>query len=243
MKKIILFTAFLVFYLSTEGQAQIENSIKDDYKTETDLRNWIKTKDFEALFDNNELLVNKIYLADKELELQYLPEQISAKRIKTAEKIIQLNHKLKKIYDVVPESRQLEVIFYESDYPATALGNQSLLLISSKSLELSDAEFFAALAHELGHLYFFEMMHCALEKKDFEQIRLIESSCDAVALVLLHKAGIDLTSLEKALIKINKLEGRNKNDKTADRYYDLDKRLDVLRGNQSVVENLIKAIR
>ena len=85
----------------------------------------------------------------------------------------------------------LNYLCYESEYPGIGFYNRSLLVVSSKTVEiLTDEEFLGAVGHELGHSFFVEEMSHAILEKDFAAQKLIELKCDIIGLALLKYGGV-----------------------------------------------------
>jgi Zn-dependent protease with chaperone function len=86
---------------------------------------------------------------------------------------------------------------------------RAVLLISEKALSLlSVEEFQAVVAHELGHEYFWGELMEARQQKQHETASEIELRCDGIALIALHRLGIDPANLGSALTRIRTFNAR-----------------------------------
>lgn len=83
------------------------------------------------------------------------------------------------------------------------LRGRSVLLISEPALSiLLPEELQAAVAHELGHEYFWRETLEAQRQKQYELLREIELRSDAIAVIALHRLGIDPGKLISAITKV-----------------------------------------
>jgi hypothetical protein len=86
---------------------------------------------------------------------------------------------------------------------------RAVLLISQAALSiLSAAELQAAVAHELGHEYFWKEMMEAQQQKRYEVMREIELRSDGIAVIALHRLGIDPTNLIRAITRVRAFNER-----------------------------------
>jgi hypothetical protein len=86
---------------------------------------------------------------------------------------------------------------------AVALHARAVVLISEPALDLLDPEELQALvAHEVGHEYFWREHLSARRDDDRPRLRTLELLCDGLAIVTLHRAGIDPARLTSALEKL-----------------------------------------
>jgi hypothetical protein len=86
---------------------------------------------------------------------------------------------------------------------AVALHARAVVLISEPALDLLDPEELQALvAHEVGHEYFWREHLRARRDDDRPRLRTLELLCDGLAIVTLHRAGIDPARLTSALEKL-----------------------------------------
>lgn len=83
------------------------------------------------------------------------------------------------------------------------LRGRSVLLISQAALSiLLPEELQAAVAHELGHEYFWRETLEAQRQKQYELLREIELRSDAIAIIALHRLGVDAKNLISAITKV-----------------------------------------
>lgn len=93
------------------------------------------------------------------------------------------------------------------DVPQAAIGlhGRAVVLISEAALSLlSSDELQALAAHELGHEYVWDDYAQAAEAQDRHRLKDLELMCDAIALVTLHRLGMDLSPLSSAIEKIGR---------------------------------------
>jgi hypothetical protein len=93
------------------------------------------------------------------------------------------------------------------DVPQAAAGNhlRSVLVITGPALELLAAdELQAIVAHELAHEYVWRDYEDASTRRDDERLKELELVCDAVAVLILRKAGVDGAVLPRALERISR---------------------------------------
>jgi hypothetical protein len=91
------------------------------------------------------------------------------------------------------------------DVPQAAIGiyARAVILISQTALELLDAtELQAAVAHEAAHEYVWEERERAAQRGDKRQLKNAELICDAIAIVTLHRLGIQASPLLSGFDKI-----------------------------------------
>lgn len=83
------------------------------------------------------------------------------------------------------------------------LQGRGVLLVSGPALHLLPApELQAVVAHELGHEYFWVEFMQARRQKNHELMREIELRCDGIAVIALHRLGLDPAKLISALTRI-----------------------------------------
>ena len=89
------------------------------------------------------------------------------------------------------------------------LQGRAVLLISEKALhQMPVEELQAVIAHELGHEYFWGELMEARQQKQLEAIREIELRCDGIAVITLHRLGLDPSKLVAAVNRIRLLNTR-----------------------------------
>jgi Zn-dependent protease with chaperone function len=88
---------------------------------------------------------------------------------------------------------------------AVALHERAVVLISeSAATLLSGAELQALAAHEIGHEYVWTEWHRAHQQADRKRLKELELVCDATALVMLRRLGMDPSGLIDGLEKISR---------------------------------------
>lgn len=92
------------------------------------------------------------------------------------------------------------------DVPQAAVGlhARAVLLISAPAIALVNAaELQALAAHEIGHEYVWSEWHHARQQRARAGLKELELVCDAIAVVTLHRLGLDPGPLIAALEKIS----------------------------------------
>lgn len=97
------------------------------------------------------------------------------------------------------------------DVPMAVVGlyDRAVILISRPALRLlSVAELQAAVAHEMGHEYFWGDDYAALRaRNDIDALQVLELKCDGVAVLTLVALGLDPANLYRAVEKIGRFNG------------------------------------
>jgi hypothetical protein len=90
-----------------------------------------------------------------------------------------------------------------------AIHARIVLLISQPALELLEAEELQGLvAHEIGHEYFWAEYERASAASDHARLRELELLCDGIAVVTLHRLGVDPARLIDGLDKVGRFNQR-----------------------------------
>ncbi len=112
-----------------------------------------------------------------------------------------------------------------------------ILLISEEALEiLTQEELQAAVAHEMGHEYFWEEYELARKASDNEAIREIELRCDGIALITMNSLGLDATHLTSQVTKITRFNERLGATASENRYTSLGERMKFIRAMTDLVK-------
>jgi Zn-dependent protease with chaperone function len=86
---------------------------------------------------------------------------------------------------------------------------RAVLLISQPALSiLSAEELQAVVAHELGHEYFWGEMMEAQQQKRYDVMRELELRSDGIAVIALHRLGVDPAHLLAAITRIRAFNAR-----------------------------------
>ena len=89
-----------------------------------------------------------------------------------------------------------EIRVYEDPVAAVSSRPGAVLLISTAALGwLAPGELQAAVAHEIGHEYVWREKQDAAARGDHGRVQELELICDGVALLTLHRVGVNLNSL------------------------------------------------
>jgi len=92
------------------------------------------------------------------------------------------------------------------DVPQAAIGlhARAVLLISEAALSLLTTEELQALAaHEVGHEYVWDDYERAVGFADRNRVKELELFCDAIAIAILHRLGMDSSQLSSGIEKIS----------------------------------------
>ena len=80
------------------------------------------------------------------------------------------------------------------------LHGRAVILVSTHALSLvSNEEFAALVAHEIGHEFVWGDYQTAVERRDYASIRELELRCDGIAVLTLRRLGIDPERLVRAV--------------------------------------------
>jgi hypothetical protein len=104
-------------------------------------------------------------------------------------------------------SRLDVVVIKVIDLPQAAVGlyARSILLTSRVALTLLTAtELQAAVAHELGHEYFWNDFYEALARDDIRALQEVELKSDGIAVLSLAALGLDVGALESGVRKVTR---------------------------------------
>jgi len=116
--------------------------------------------------------------------------------------------KLKSLEDVLKYNQRDSVIEIKvlRAHSATAvfLAGAAVLITEPALRLLSAEELQAVVAHELGHEYYWNRFELARQNKDFAKIQELELRCDGIAVIALHRLGVDPKNLITAITKLNK---------------------------------------
>ena len=90
-------------------------------------------------------------------------------------------------------------------YARIAVFERSVILISKSAFMLLDAEDLQALAaHEIAHEYFTVDYASAVTNRDHRRLKDLELLCDAIAIVTVHRLGMNPARLLGAVEKITR---------------------------------------
>lgn len=232
----LLLTIFAVFFFLGGAAGQVLTNAKsgnDIQKIDGYLRNWEQSSDYlEFKADPN--ILAKLIEPKKLEEFEEVPDWIKNFLVTDAKQTERLNKRLDLVYKVFPEGRKINVVYFQNDYPFFALGNRSLLFVSTATMEMLDKEEFAAATfHEFGHLIFAQYYWNLRRAGNAELVKQIELNCDLIAYHFLQKADIKTKNLEKTLKKLDDLEKSSGNrDQVELQFYPtLDERLANLKAH------------
>jgi hypothetical protein len=145
-------------------------------------------------------------------DFKYLPEFIKTARISNKKYSQRYESAFKEVFGEAVTFPQLLV--FEDSFPFSALGNRSMIVISTKNFELLDEEEIAfTLYHEIGHLIFANEYEKAFFNNDLETLQLIELKCDLIAVILGKSIKLDADDYISALKKVYNFEIKNNQNK------------------------------
>jgi len=143
---------------------------------------------------------------------------------------------VQRILDYSARSGVVSVKVIDLDFAFVGLYLRTVILVSSRALELLDADEFGALmAHELGHDYDAADYAMAIQQHDAPRMRELELRADAIAVLTLERVGIDPERLVSAVTRqthYNEMldsQRPNATQTTADRYVSLSERVTFIR--------------
>ena len=178
--KYIISSVLIVLFLSSLVEA------KSDKQIVAEASEWAKAE------INNLSLNPEIFLKfnsnseEKQKDVSTFKQMLKKDVVFCSESLLdKFNNKLAFVATKYP-ILGLNYICYESELPSTGFYNQSLLVVSSQTIQsLTDEEFLSVVGHELGHTFFTDEMSKAILQNDYETPKLIELKCDVIALALL----------------------------------------------------------
>jgi hypothetical protein len=98
-----------------------------------------------------------------------------------------------------------EVKVIDVPQAAIVLHARAVILISESALTLLDAdELQASVAHEIGHEYVWTERERAFQLADRSRLKDLELMCDGIAIVTLHRLGMDVSRLMAGVQKISR---------------------------------------
>ena len=112
---------------------------------------------------------------------------------------------LKQLLQATGRESVYEVRVTDVAYARMVVVERSVILISKSALMLLDAEGLQALAaHEIGHEYFTADYESAFATQDHRRLKDLELLCDAIAIVTIHRLGMNPARLLAAVDSITR---------------------------------------
>jgi len=222
MKKLILLLIALFNFVSP-AQSQNANMVQpfapEANKADKFIKDWSQGIEITNYLQSPSLLGQLI--EDRNLsDFDEVPGWIKDNLITDDQKLQKLANRLKVVYENIPEARRLKIVYFNNSQPFFALGNRSLVFISSTSVEsFSDNEFAAGGFHELAHLVFAEYYWNLRRAGNAPAVKQIELNCDRFSYLMLKKARLPVKSLEQLLRKVDQLESQGNRDEKEARFY------------------------
>lgn len=140
---------------------------------------------------------------------QVLGHIAKEKNVKPSEKIQAKLTALTPLLQYHERDTALEIKVLESPQAIVRTQGRSVLLLSETTLRvLSTEELQAIVAHELSHEYFWGELMQAREQKNYALLREIELRCDGIAVIALHRLGMDALKLLSAITKLTTFNAR-----------------------------------
>ena len=193
---IFLLSSVIVAFGQSREATRINPQTKPGILTEAEEA--FKTFDFGKLVinpnnltrKNIEDLRNNFY---EEVKPHLLDEGESVNRLARIAQPILLFH----------QAGKSRTIVFNHQRPTVFTWKETFITFSTGAMDiLTDDEVAALIAHEIGHLYFAEILAKAREEKNEREARIIELKCDLVALVTLSKLNIKPSNLISAVKKL-----------------------------------------
>jgi hypothetical protein len=133
----------------------------------------------------------------------------------------------------------IEVKLLRARPAALAFLAGAAILITEPALEiLSAEELQAAVAHELGHEYFWDEFELARQHTHYAKLQELELRCDGVAVITLNGLALNPESLIRTMRKLNRYNGPHETDTTAQRYVSSKEREGFIRSMIAMVRGL-----
>lgn len=140
---------------------------------------------------------------------QVLAQLAKEKGVKVSEKMRAKLDALMPLLQYHERDAVLEIKVIEAPQAIVRTQGRAVLLLSETTLRLlSTEELQAIMAHELGHEYFWGDLMQAREQKNYALLREIELRCDGIAVIALHRLGIDAQKLLGAITKLTTFNAR-----------------------------------
>ena len=96
-----------------------------------------------------------------------------------------------------------EVKVIDVPQAAIAIHGRAVILITQPALEMLETDQLRALvAHEAAHEYVWKSWEDATKRDDWKQLQQLELVCDAIAVVILHQLGLEVSSLIRGIERI-----------------------------------------
>lgn len=138
-----------------------------------------------------------------EFKAQVLAQLAKADIVKPSEKMQAKLAALAPILQYHERDAVLEIKVINAREAFVGVQGRAVLFISENMLRLlSTEELQAVVAHELGHEYFWGELMEARQQKQHAMMREIELRCDGIAVIALHRLGIDSLKITAAITKI-----------------------------------------
>ena len=104
------------------------------------------------------------------------------------------------------------------------LAGAAILITEPALAVLSAEELQAAVAHELGHEYFWGEFELARQQAHHAKLQELELRCDGIAVITLYRLKLNPASLIRTMRKLNRYNGHKEADPTAERYVSSEER-------------------
>jgi hypothetical protein len=134
---------------------------------------------------------------------------------------------------VLQYHRRSDVVTFKvikAGHAFVGLHARSVLLASREALSLVSADEFAALvAHEIAHDYMWQEYRSAMDRNDHKKMQELELRCDGIAVLTLHRLGIDIENLVSAVQKMTRFNRRRNAIASNARYVPLTERITFIR--------------
>ncbi len=102
-------------------------------------------------------------------------------------------------------SAAIDIRVFHAGQAFVGLHARSVLLISEEALDLLTVEELqASVAHEIRHDYFWREYQLAEEQRRYKDVQEIELRCDGIAIVTMHRLGLDPSRMISTVTKMMK---------------------------------------
>lgn len=169
---------------------------------------WLDSREFKALADDPSPIFSRIERdpAIRTRDVEGLPEWVRAARVTDGDDVKKVRTALAPLFAAFPGASGLDIFIYRSDAVFVALGERSMIVISTGAVAyFTSQELLSAASHEMAHLWFYERYLDAFVRRDYAALQRIELQCDALGIVLSVRAGARAESLSTAVRRHDQL--------------------------------------
>lgn len=154
---------------------------------------WLASAEFNSILADPSLVFDRATAdaSTRAADIAGLPQWVRDGRVTEGAELDGARDALRPLLTAFPAAGRVELFVYRSDAVFLALGNRSLLVVSTGAAKFfSQAQLTAGAAHELAHLFFYDAYAGARDRLDYATLQRIELQCDALGLALSARAGV-----------------------------------------------------